>query len=464
MPPSVALLLCLIFVYFLLRLERTETPRLTRALWIPTIWMLTVAGKPLSIWLGQSGSDDLTGSPFDRFAQLGFLCLGLLLLSRRSFDWSAAVKEHLWLIILVIYMLVSILWSDIPYVSLKRWTREFIALVMAFVLLTEENPQFALECLLRRTIYIFIPFSLLLIRYYPEYGVQYGRWNGERMWVGFTVQKNGLGRLCLIAVFFLAWNLVTRYQKRGFSVAKYQTHADVIVLAMALWLLKGPPNSYPATAMAALAAGLAVFMGLLLLRNRSLRMATAICGSAVICLAVLGTALPLATAGKTVTSGGLAGLLGRDETLTGRTDVWAELLPSFEKRSILGYGFGGFWTPSTQEDAFGVKEAHNGYLDVCLGLGVVGALLTGLFLFSVFLQAKMALARDFTWASFCICFLLMVEIHNLTESSIDSFQRHLMAILLFLSVSLCKPLQSARRERVDQNYFRPKTDLKGQPQ
>jgi hypothetical protein len=76
----------------------------------------------------------------------------------------------------------------------------------------------------------------------------------------------------------------------------------------------------------------------------------------------------------------------------------------------------------------------------------------------------MALARDFTWASFCICFLLMVEIHNLTESSIDSFQRHLMAILLFLSVSLCKPLQSARRERVDQNYFRPKTDLKGQPQ
>lgn len=76
--------------------------------------------------------------------------------------------------------------------------------------------------------------------------------------------------------------------------------------------------------------------------------------------------------------------LGREKEsiadLTGRTEVWRELLPYIEARPWLGYGYESFWTPERLMDFGGaqgwaVPDAHNGYINLALGIGLPGSLL-----------------------------------------------------------------------------------------
>ena len=176
-------------------------------------------------------------SPLDRNVLLGLLLIGFFLFTKKRFNLYKAMKENIWLLLLIGFMLVSVLWSDIPFVSFKRWVRELVAVFIVFLVLTERDPRQAVQSVLRRTIYICIPFSLLLIKYFPEYGVEYTRWTGEQMWVGVSTQKNGLGMLCMFAAFFLIWSFVNRWKKHGIPISKYHTIAEVFVLGITLWLL-----------------------------------------------------------------------------------------------------------------------------------------------------------------------------------------------------------------------------------
>ena len=52
MPPPLALLLCLVFVAFLLRLDYKKSPEASPYLWIPSLWALVAFSRPLSTWFG----------------------------------------------------------------------------------------------------------------------------------------------------------------------------------------------------------------------------------------------------------------------------------------------------------------------------------------------------------------------------------------------------------------------------
>lgn len=72
--------------------------------------------------------------------------------------------------------------------------------------------------------------------------------------------------------------------------------------------------------------------------------------------------------------------LGRDATLSGRTDIWSGVLLAMKEHLPLGGGYGAGW------EIVGVRlfaltgievgHAHNGYLDLVTDLGVVGLLVT----------------------------------------------------------------------------------------
>jgi O-antigen ligase len=78
-------------------------------------------------------------------------------------------------------------------------------------------------------------------------------------------------------------------------------------------------------------------------------------------------------------------LLGRADpeetaTLTGRTELWEALDDYMEKRPLMGYGYGGFWTPARVENVsegqgwgVGVPDAHSLYYDLVLNVGLIGA-------------------------------------------------------------------------------------------
>jgi O-antigen ligase len=71
--------------------------------------------------------------------------------------------------------------------------------------------------------------------------------------------------------------------------------------------------------------------------------------------------------------------LGRDLTLTGRTEIWEASARFVEARPWLGYGYYAFWLPE-MGPAYWVREAvqwpvasaHSSWLELALGLGRVG--------------------------------------------------------------------------------------------
>jgi len=391
--------------------------------------MLYVTSKPLGAWFRYSG-DMESGSPLDRTFLTLLMCAALWILFRRKFDWLGAIKENVWLIVLIVFMLVSVSWSDIPYISFKRWTREFQAIVIAFVILSERSPHQAIEAILRRTAYILIPFSLILIKYFPEYGVSYGRYGGGRMWVGVALQKNSLGHLCLISAFFLVWSLVRERQRHNPRVSKYQTPLAIFLIAMTLVLMGGPGwKSYSATSIVALAVGLLVYWRISSLKKRGTHWTASTLVAIVAALIVFGIFI-LFAGGSSIEF--IASAAGRDATLTGRTGIWAVLLPIAMQKPFMGRGFGSYWTTTTTKLA---PHAHNGYLDLLLGLGFVGIVLVSMFLLSSCRKAHQTLMANFDWGTLWICYLIMLLICNITESSMNSFTRPLTALILFLTVS-----------------------------
>ena len=88
--------------------------------------------------------------------------------------------------------------------------------------------------------------------------------------MGVTDQKNELGRLCLVAIFFLVWQLVRRWRGREEAGGKYQSLAEVLVTLMAIWLFCGGGiGTYSATAIAALGGGLVMLFSLVAFEERS---------------------------------------------------------------------------------------------------------------------------------------------------------------------------------------------------
>jgi O-antigen ligase len=263
------------------------------------------------------------------------------------------------------------------------------------------------------------------------------------MWIGVTTHKNSLGHLCLVVVFFLVWSLVKRWKERDASISKSQTRADLFILFITLILLKGPSDSYSVTAIVSLTVGLVTFICLLWMKKNKMYMGvTTLTITMTICI-VFGI-VTFFVGGSTLE--GVTSTVGRDDTLTGRTVTWAQLVPVAMQQPIFGLGFGEFWNSFTREK-YMMSNAHNGYLDVLLELGFTGLLLFSIFLLSSCRQARRLLPDDFYWGALWICFLVMAVVYNISESSFNSLSSQMTATLVFLGV--CLPI----------NYRLPQHDL-----
>jgi exopolysaccharide production protein ExoQ len=438
MPPLLALILCTVFVLFLLGLEARASRRVSPELWIPTLWMMMIASRPLCSWFGPTG-DNESGSALDRWVLTGLTVVAIAVLAHRRFDWAGTLRRHKWLLALLTYMLASTLWSDITMIALRRWAREAIIFPMAFLIMSEANPRRALASLLRRSAYVLIPFSLMLINYYPAVGRQYGRWSGIQMWTGVTTQKNHLGRLCMISIFFLLWALYERWLERPSEGGRYLLWADVSIVLLALYVLKGADSS---TSLATLIVGAATFLSLRLFRKLKIEVPQAGLLALVILLAGFGAAAPF-LGGSNIAI--FSASLNRNNTLTGRTDVWAAVLPAMREKALLGWGFGSFWTDARRE-FYDIPTAHNGYLDILLELGEVGLAFYAVWLLSCARQLHRALGRDYAWASLAICFLLMTLVYNGTESALNSLTEQSTVVVVLASfVVSCKPIRANHR-------------------
>jgi O-antigen ligase len=339
------------------------------------------------------------------------------------------------------YMLVSTIWSDITFIALRRWVREVIVVIMALVIMSEAVPLRALESVLRRFAYVLLPFSFVVIKYYPILGVDYGRWSGIKMWRGVAVEKNNFGCLCAIGAFFLLWALYRQWRERASTSGRYQGWADISVLLLALFLLSGADKN-SATAATTLAVGCVAFLALRVLRKLKVMIPQAVLLSLVISVIGFGVAAPFLGGSNVAT---FSSSLGRDESLTGRTEIWAQMVPVVERQLLIGNGFGSFWTTARRE-FYQNSDGHNGYLDVLLDLGTVGLAFYSAWLLSCARKLHRVFARDYTWASMAICCLLMALVYNVTESTLSGLAHQMTALTVL--VSLVVPYDPAKVRRL----------------
>jgi O-antigen ligase len=223
------------------------------------------------------------------------------------------------------------------------------------------------------------------------------------------------------------------------------------LLVVSLYLLKGASvQAMSATSVGSLAGGLTLFIVLLRLRKFGTFPSSIFILVITIAVIVIGT-LIVFKQGEGIDF--VASSMGRDSTLTGRTDIWREFLPMAMKRPLLGHGFGGFWTDERFRLEW-VNSVHNGYLEVILHLGFVGLVLVSLFLLSCCQRAREIMTDDFYWGSFWVCFLLMSIVHNIGESSCDSFSRTLTAIIVFFCVASSSMIKGSEKVKADRTIER----------
>jgi O-antigen ligase len=111
--------------------------------------------------------------------------------------------------------------------------------------------------------------------------------------------------------------------------------------------------------------------------------------------------------------------MGRNPTLTGRTDIWKEILP-FAGNPLFGTGFESFWLGERLEGIWeirrGLQEAHNGYLEVYLNLGWVGVVLLGLVMVTGYRNIMGTLRQDPEVGRLKIAYFGAAVVYSLTEA------------------------------------------------
>jgi O-antigen ligase len=294
-------------------------------------------------------------------------------------------------------------------VSFKHWIAMLGHPIMVLILLTEPDPQEAQRRLMKRCAYVLIPISILLIRYYPQWGRYYSQWGGGGQKAGVAMDKNSLGVISMIFGFFFVWHLLNTLRLQKSKTRRNELLLCAGFLSMIAWLFWGLNCG---TALMSLVVGslIVVLVGLPSVNKRFI-------GTYLVAVIVslLAAELTLGLNGK------LLDLLGKDPTMTGRTEMWPELL-EFDINPVLGAGFESFWTgnrPETlwERHSWKPNEAHNGYLETYLNLGLIGlSILIGLVV-DTYRKSCRELLRNFEWGRFRLGFLGAVVIYNWTEAA-----------------------------------------------
>jgi len=412
--PTLASCLTVAVIIFLFRRDIREKPDITAALWLPLLWLVLGCSRSVSAWLNifglpVSGAPSVEeGSPLDAWFYFALIIAGFCVLANRQVRLSEVVSNNGWLIVFLLYCFISITWSDFPFIAFKRWLKILGHPIMALIVLTEPDPKEALIRLMKRCAYIVVPVSILFIKYYPELGRGFSPWGGA-VCTGITTDKNALGGDCLILGYFFFWYLLQTWRNERSRWRRNELWL-IAGFSIGIWWLFTQAHS--ATSSISLIVGILVllFVGIRRINKNFI-------GTYMLAALILLVAAEVMFG----LSSHMSENLGKGSELSGRTGLWTALL-GLHTNPILGTGFESFWLGKRLEQLEGIfyfvpNEAHNGYLETYLTLGIVGLfLMIGLFI-ATFRKIRLELFRDFEWGRYRLGFLAALILYNWTEAA-----------------------------------------------
>jgi O-antigen ligase len=408
--------ICAFGILGLFMLDRDRKARISNALWLPFVWLLIIGSRPVSVWLQvrrPSPADlYLEGSPLDRNIYLVLIATGVFVLLRRRTAVGRFLRANPSILLFATYCGLSISWSDYPDVAFKRWIKSVGDFVMLLIVLTEREPSSAVKRIVASVGFVLFPLSILLIKYYPDMGRYYSAWEGRVLFSGVGEDKNMLGMTCLVFGLAALWRLLGTYRDQKGSKRTRRLIAHGTALAMVLrllWLC----NSMTSISCFVLAGSLIAITSLVQVARRP---------PVVHLMVAVVVSVPFSTLFLN-TGGGALETIGRDPTLTGRTEIWKGLL-LFTQNSLLGTGFSSFWLGERLRMVWGmgglfdrINEAHNAYLEVFLNLGWIGVCLLAVLILTGYRTVIVTLRRDPDAGRMRLAFFVTAVVYGFTEAA-----------------------------------------------
>lgn len=214
-------------------------------------------------------------------------------------------------------------------------------------------------------------------------------------WSGVFLTKNGLGIAMAIGTVALIaarrpWNL--------FRISSIALCVSLLLLSL----------SFTAVLATVAAVGILVYMRV----NQHVRL--------LLLTSIIAGGIALSIAISSI-SGAFSSTTGKDLTFTGRTEVWTLVVKKIAEHPLLGYGYSAFWSTEAESINPFVNwkpgQAHNGYLEICLDLGIAGLVLTLLLLQNGLRRARQ-LRRFYNYDAgvWMLLVTVLVLVHNGAES------------------------------------------------
>lgn len=309
----------------------------------------------------------------------------------------------------------SALWSEHPKGALVEATSTGIVIMAGLAVGAALSLDAILRTINRATVVIgavslFLGFAL------PHYGLHSGPAYAGTL-VGLYISKNALAAVIIfgaLAVLFREWPK----GGGGLRIAgSYLIYIPVFV------------KTESVTTIAILAAGLLIRVLYEWWRRSSSQLRIA-AGALMLIPVLIIVALSWS-----IYTGALA-LLGRDATLTGRTNIWAAATDAWLTKPWLGVGWGSFESDSTvsyfQYLHYGWvrSHAHSGYFQILAELGILGAAMLLVLLVVILVSIVRTLKRRPTKANGWLLAAFFTFIaHNVAEQSMRLLPMFILALV-----------------------------------
>ncbi len=153
-------------------------------------------------------------------------------------------------------------------------------------------------------------------------------------------------------------------------------------------------------------------------------------------------------------------LIGKDRTLTGRTDIWDALLRSIKEKPWLGYGYGVYWMDQLGPSYYvrlqlqwGIPTAHNGWIETWLSVGLLGVLSFLMMFVWTFILAFQRISRGGAETYWVILVLTAFFIFSLSESAVLQQNDFSWVIFVATAAKLFAFEKPYWRNKPRENYF-----------
>jgi exopolysaccharide production protein ExoQ len=290
--------------------------------------------------------------------QLLLYSLFLAVLGLAVFENKPFVVPPFWVGAFIFWVVLSVSWADEPFRAARKLVWDLLAMLFGIYLghsyTNEEESDLIVKSL---ALCAFL--SVLVAVADPSWAfMRGGALTGDLR--GVFAHKNVLGKNMVL----LSWGCVYRLNgkqivRRGWAL---------VVLAMAMGLLV-----FAKSATSLILFGL-LFIILPVFRLLRLPRFQLVIGSLFAAIGSLGVAAVVIPNRSSIFA-----LFGKNSDLTGRTELWSQVITAIGRHPWHGYGVYSFWLgtfgPSASViEAVGwdVPHAHNGILDLLLDVGAIG--------------------------------------------------------------------------------------------